>query len=58
MPSNPDAKYVILGDFNFSSLFTVTSPTNYTTFDTATQSFADFCCQSGLIQHVLSPTRG
>ena len=46
IPSNPDAKYFILGDFNFSSLFTVTSPTivNYTTSDSAIQLFADFCC--------------
>ena len=43
MRSNPDAKYVILGDFNFSSLFTITSslPLLTTTSDSATQSFAD-----------------
>ena len=60
-------KLVILSVRGFSpqeiiqlSLFNVTSPTivNYTTSETATQSFYDFCCQSGLTQLVLSSTRG
>ena len=60
IPSNPDAKYVILGSFNFSSLFTDTSPTiiNYITSDSATQSFADFCYQFSLTQHALSLITG
>ena len=59
IPSNPNSKCVILGDFNLPLLTKVMCNSNTSMHvDNTTQSFVDYCAHAGLMQHVNAPTRG
>ena len=58
LPTKPSARYVLLGDFNLPLLVDIISPTcTLKSPDIITQTFADFCFQTDLFQHVNAPTR-